>query len=95
MGSLEAGKHADFVLWNDNPLSVYAKVLQTWIEGRRYFDIEQDKKLRDEIRNKRNALIQKALSANGNGNSNAGGKKKTPKSSTDCMDMKDYVGGWE
>jgi imidazolonepropionase-like amidohydrolase len=37
-GSLEAGKDADFVIWRGHPLSNYARVEQTWIEGRKYFD---------------------------------------------------------
>ena len=32
-GTLEAGKMADVVLWNQNPFSVYAKPLQVYIDG--------------------------------------------------------------
>lgn len=38
VGSLEAGKDADFIVLDGDPLSVYSKVLETWIEGRRVFD---------------------------------------------------------
>jgi len=38
IGSLEPGKDADFVLLSGDPLSVYTKVLQTWVEGERVFD---------------------------------------------------------
>ena len=38
IGSLEAGKDADFIVLSGDPLSVYAKVLETWIEGKRVFD---------------------------------------------------------
>lgn len=38
VGTLEAGKDADFVLLSGDPLSVYTKVEQTWIEGRKVFD---------------------------------------------------------
>lgn len=34
VGSLEPGKDADFVLWNASPLSSFARVEQTWIDGR-------------------------------------------------------------
>jgi imidazolonepropionase-like amidohydrolase len=37
-GSLEAGKDADFILLNGDPLSVYTKVLETYVEGVRVFD---------------------------------------------------------
>jgi imidazolonepropionase-like amidohydrolase len=38
VGSLEAGKDADFVILSGDPLSVYTKVLETWVEGVRVFD---------------------------------------------------------
>jgi imidazolonepropionase-like amidohydrolase len=38
VGSLDAGKDADFVLLSGDPLSVYTKVLETWVEGVRVFD---------------------------------------------------------
>jgi imidazolonepropionase-like amidohydrolase len=37
-GSLEAGKDADFILLSGDPLSVYTKVLETYVEGVRVFD---------------------------------------------------------
>ncbi|MBX2804106.1 MAG: amidohydrolase family protein [Myxococcales bacterium] len=38
VGSLEAGKDADFVVLSGPPLSVYTQVEQTWVEGQRVFD---------------------------------------------------------
>jgi imidazolonepropionase-like amidohydrolase len=38
VGSLEAGKDADFIVLSGEPLSVYTHVLQTWVEGRKVFD---------------------------------------------------------
>jgi imidazolonepropionase-like amidohydrolase len=40
IGSLEPGKDADLVVLSGDPLSVYTKVLQTWVEGRKVFDRE-------------------------------------------------------
>ena len=37
-GSLEAGKDADFIILSGDPLSVYSKVLETYVEGVRVFD---------------------------------------------------------
>ena len=40
IGSLTAGKDADFVVLDGDPLSVYTRVRQTWVEGRKVFDLE-------------------------------------------------------
>ena len=61
VGSLEAGKDADFVIWNGHPLSTYTKCEQTWIDGRKYFDIDEDRLMRNEVEKERMRLIQKLL----------------------------------
>lgn len=38
IGTLEAGKDADFVVLSGDPLSVYTHVEQTWVEGRKVYD---------------------------------------------------------
>ena len=38
VGSLEAGKDADFVVLSGDPFSVYTTVEQTWVEGRLVYD---------------------------------------------------------
>lgn len=38
VGSLEAGKDADFIVLSGDPLSVYTQVLQTYVEGKKVFD---------------------------------------------------------
>jgi imidazolonepropionase-like amidohydrolase len=38
IGSLEAGKDADFIILSGDPLSVYTLVLETYVEGVRVFD---------------------------------------------------------
>ena len=37
-GSIEKGKNADLVLWNQNPFSVYAKAEKVWIDGAKAYD---------------------------------------------------------
>jgi cytosine/adenosine deaminase-related metal-dependent hydrolase len=65
VGSLEAGKDADFVVWNGNPLSQFTRNEQTWVDGRRYFSIEEDAAMREAIQRERTMLIQAVLAANG------------------------------
>jgi imidazolonepropionase-like amidohydrolase len=62
MGSIKVGKSADVVLWTDNPLSIYAKAEKTIVDGKVYFDIDQDKERNKEIEVERARLIQKMKS---------------------------------
>lgn len=73
-GSLKPGKDADLVVWSDHPLSIYAKAEMTFVDGRRLFDAEEDKRMRNEITQERARLIQKMLDAGG-----VGGKKPSEK----------------
>ena len=61
MGSIKVGKSADLVLWTENPLSIYTKAAQTYVDGVKYFDMDEDKKMREWIEKERARLIQKML----------------------------------
>jgi imidazolonepropionase-like amidohydrolase len=65
VGSLEAGKDADFVLWSHSPLSTFTRAEQTWIDGRKYFDMEDDLRMREQVKQERERLIQLVLAASG------------------------------
>jgi imidazolonepropionase-like amidohydrolase len=39
VGSLDGGKDADFIVLSGDPLSVYTRVEQTWVEGTKVFDL--------------------------------------------------------
>jgi imidazolonepropionase-like amidohydrolase len=63
VGSLEPGKDGDFVIWSGHPLSQFTKAEQTWVDGRRYFDLDEDRELRQQVERERAQLIQAALQA--------------------------------
>jgi hypothetical protein len=58
-GSIKVGKDADLVLWNNDPLSIYAVAQKTIVDGIIYFDRDRDAMLRKQIQAERNRLIQK------------------------------------
>lgn len=74
VGSLEEGKQADFVIWNGPPLSTLSVCMQTWVDGRKYFDRDADLVRRDADAKLQRQLIQKILMS---------GEKTTKKSQAD------------
>jgi imidazolonepropionase-like amidohydrolase len=59
VGSIEVGKDADLGLWNNHPLSVYANVDKVFIDGKVFFDRQQDLAQRDQ-KAKERAELEKA-----------------------------------
>ncbi|VUD56303.1 Deacetylase [Thalassocella blandensis] len=43
IGSIEAGKNADIVLWDGDPFSVYTHAEQVWIDGVQHYDLHNPK----------------------------------------------------
>jgi len=74
VGSIKVGKDGDVVVWNDHPLSIYARAEHTFVDGIEYFNREKDARMREAVREERNALIQKSLEAK-----KAGAKTQKPK----------------
>jgi imidazolonepropionase-like amidohydrolase len=72
MGSIEPGKDADLVVWNGHPLSVYANVDQTYIEGVKYYDRNAQPALEERNAEARTRIIEKMLLEKGD-------DKRTPK----------------
>lgn len=60
VGSLEPGKDADFALWSHSPLDSRTVCLQTWIEGKKYFDREQEAGRAAQLQAERAALLARA-----------------------------------
>ncbi|GAB3760550.1 amidohydrolase family protein [Spirosoma pomorum] len=69
MGSVKAGKDADLVLWNANPLAIYARPEVTMIDGTVYFSLKDEDAKRDAMQTERARLIQKMLSVKSGGTS--------------------------
>ncbi len=91
VGSLAPGKDADFVIWSDHPLSIYARAEQTWIDGARYFDLDSDRASREADAEEKQALIQKVLAAAGRDEKDKGrrGGRKEARPEWQCDDVRD------
>ena len=61
VGSLRKNKHADIVIWSENPLSMYSIVEQTYVDGRCYFSINNDLAHRERIKIERARLLSKLI----------------------------------
>jgi imidazolonepropionase-like amidohydrolase len=63
-GSLEPGKDADMVVWTADPTSIFAICLETYVDGVKRFDLEDDAKQRQErlaeLEEARNVLAVRA-----------------------------------
>ena len=66
VGSIEVGKSADLVLFDQHPLSGYSKPLKVWIDGHQYFDRDKDLEMRPGFEQQKKALQEKQ-SAEGRG----------------------------
>ena len=75
VGSIKVGKDADIVLWNANPLSIYAKAEKTLIEGVVYYDAQKDEAQRVAIAKERSELIGQLLQEKNKGMSTQAPKK--------------------
>ncbi len=58
VGSIETGKDADVAIWNGHPLSVYARVDTTFVDGEILFDRERDLARRPSFTSERFQLEQ-------------------------------------
>ncbi len=59
LGSIDAGKDADLVIFNGHPFSIYSRPEVTMIEGVVYFDRKKDLEMREQLAKEKKALIEK------------------------------------
>ncbi|MET0619506.1 MAG: amidohydrolase family protein [Thermoanaerobaculia bacterium] len=78
VGSLETGKDGDFVIWSGDPLSTATVALETWIEGRKYFDRTADVAARPARESERAALITRAKARTEPGSADKSDKAAEP-----------------
>ncbi len=67
VGSIEVGKSGDLVLFDQDPLSNYSKVLKVWIDGHEYFDRGKDLEERRPFEQRKKALMDKENTAQAEG----------------------------
>ena len=60
VGSLEPGKDADFAIWSHSPLDSRTVCQQTWIEGKKYFDITLSQARAAALQKEYDALLAKS-----------------------------------
>ena len=58
-GSIEVGKDADLAVWDGPPLSMFAKAVQVFVEGRLYFDIAMDKERQQAVAAEKATLLER------------------------------------
>jgi imidazolonepropionase-like amidohydrolase len=63
VGSIDVGKDADLAIYNHDPLSVYAVVQKTLIDGQVYFDRQRDIAERAGLEKEKQALLDKEKKA--------------------------------
>ena len=59
IGSIDVGKDADLAIWEGHPLSMFGKAVQTYVDGKLYFDIDMDRARQAAIEAEKEALMEK------------------------------------
>lgn len=63
VGSIEVGKDADFAIFDTHPLSVYAIAQKTIVDGKVYFDREEDAERQKALAEERAQLLERLKTA--------------------------------
>jgi imidazolonepropionase-like amidohydrolase len=95
VGSIEVGKDADLVVWNNHPLSTAAIVERTYVDGIAYYDREKDlQRIADIQKEKGGRSTTEAAPAGTNGGTNGGqAPPARPAPAPERFDVKGNAGG--
>jgi len=88
MGSIKVGKDADIVIWSGNPLSIYSKVEQTYVDGKLLFDITKNLELMKRDLKEKMRIINKMV--NGNSDEETQKVEQTEEHHYHCDTVEDY-----
>jgi imidazolonepropionase-like amidohydrolase len=89
MGTIAPGKDADLVLWTDKPLSNYARVTQTWVDGVSMFSLEEDESRKAYVAQEKARLVQAMLKTKQKGGSMQKPDGRKPRI-YHCEDLEDH-----
>ena len=59
VGSIDEGKDADLTVWEGHPLTMFGKPVQTWVDGKLYFDVELDRERQAAVDAEKQAHLEK------------------------------------
>ncbi len=79
VGSVEAGKDADLVLWSADPLTVDARVLRTYVDGACYYDEAADRAQRSWIATERDRIVRAMVQAKAEGGPTRKARRDQPR----------------
>ena len=59
VGSIDEGKDADLTVWEGHPLTMFGKPVQTYVDGKLYFDVDLDRERRAAVEAEKQAHLAK------------------------------------
>jgi hypothetical protein len=93
VGSLKPGKDADIVVWSADPLSIYAVAEKTYVDGVKYWDIDEDAAKQKALKADEGRIIQKMIAAKNQGaaTQRPNGGARRPRYTCDTIEDDAYV----
>jgi len=93
VGSLKPGKDADIVVWSADPLSIYAVAEKTYVDGVKYWDIDEDAAKQKALKADEGRIIQKMIAAKKQGaaTQRPNGGARRPRYTCDTIEDDAYV----